>query len=194
MTTPLTLARLATASILAASLGAPAFASPEVKLRIATQAPKGTVWMDALYDIKKKVEKGTKKRIEIDYFTNGTMGDEKVVVEKMEMGTLHGGLFTGIGLGEILPKIRILEVPFLYENKKEIDAMRTALEPELVKGFAEKGFTFLGWAEVGWAYIFSKRKPGNLAELRKRKIWLWQATRSRPRCSRSSGSRGSRSR
>ena len=48
---------------------------------------------------------GTSQCFIIDYFTNGTMGDEKVVVEKMEMGTLHGGLFTGIGLGQILSKM-----------------------------------------------------------------------------------------
>lgn len=164
---------LITAALLGLILS-PGTAQADVSLRIATQAPKGTVWMDALFDVKKKIEKKTKKRVKFQFYANGTMGGEKAVIEKMEMGTLHGGLFTGIGLGDILPKVRILEVPFLYESKAEIDAVRTALEPDFVKGFAAKGFTFVGWAEVGWAYIFSKRKSRNLKDLRKRKIWLWQ--------------------
>ena len=108
--------------------------------------------------IQKKVKKGTKDRVKFLFFPNGTQGDEKAVIEKMQARRIQGGLFTGIGLGEILPKVRILEVPFLYENKAEIDAVKAALEGEFTKGFAEKGFTFLGWAEVGWAYIFSKKR------------------------------------
>ncbi|MBL4846683.1 MAG: TRAP transporter substrate-binding protein DctP [Planctomycetes bacterium] len=163
------------ALILSLGLAAAApVAAQEVKIRIATQAPEGTVWLDAIKDIQKTVAKGTKNRVKFEIFPNGTQGDEKAVIERMDVGVIHGGLFTGIGLGEILPKIRILEVPFLYESTEEIDAVKYALEDEFVKGFEEKGFTFLGWAEVGWAYIFSNKKAKTLPELRKRKIWVWQ--------------------
>jgi TRAP-type C4-dicarboxylate transport system substrate-binding protein len=160
--------------LLVSLLAASAVHAQEIKIRIATQAPEGTVWLDALKDIQKKVKKGTKDRIKFEFFPNGTQGDEKAVIERMEVGVIHGGLFTGIGLGEILPMVRILEVPFLYDTKEEIDAVKKELEAEIVKGFADKGFTFLGWAEVGWAYIFSKKKSANLAQLRQRKIWVWQ--------------------
>lgn len=164
-----------TAALLALGLASalPATAQ-EVKIRIATQAPEGTVWLDAIKDIQNTVSKGTKDRVKFEIFPNGTQGDEKAVIERMEVGVIHGGLFTGIGLGEILPKIRILEVPFLYEDTKEIDAVKYALEEEFTKGFEEKGFTFLGWAEVGWAYIFSNKRAKTLPELRQRKIWVWQ--------------------
>jgi len=151
-------------------------APPSIVLRIATQAPEGTVWMDALKDIRDEVKRGTRDRVELQYFPNGSQGDEKAVIERMQVGLLHGGLFTGIGLGEILPKIRILEIPFLYDNKDntEVDAVKAALEPEFKAGFEEKGFVFLGWSEVGWAHIFSKNESKTLDDLRKRKIWVWQ--------------------
>lgn len=166
--------------VLCALSAAPAWADPPpppppgVTFRIATQAPEGTVWMQALDDIKRSVEGGTKGKVQFQYFPNGSQGDEKAVIERMQVGLIHGGLFTGIGLGEILPAVRILEVPFLYETKHEIDVVRTALEPEFRKGFEEKGFVFLGWAEVGWAYVFSKVEARNLEQLRQRKIWVWQ--------------------
>jgi TRAP-type transport system periplasmic protein len=148
---------------------------PKVTLRIATQAPEGTVWMDALEDIKNTVLKGTKGRVEFKFFPNGSMGEEGAVIEKTKLGMVHGGLFTGIGLGQICSKVRVLEVPFLYEDKAEIDAVKTAFEDEFKSGIDEAGFVFLGWAEVGWAYIFSKVKARNIKELRERKIWVWQA-------------------
>ncbi|MBX3467899.1 MAG: TRAP transporter substrate-binding protein DctP [Planctomycetes bacterium] len=169
------LAALVAAGTFAATPGTDVAAQQRgVTLRIATQAPDGTVWMDALNDIQREIDRGTKGRVAFQFFPNGSQGDEKAVIERMQVGLLHGGLFTGIGLGEILPKVRILEMPFLYRNKEEIDAVKAALEEELRAGFEERGFVFLGWAEVGWAYIFSKQEARNLAELRQRKIWVWQ--------------------
>ena len=168
-------ALLAAAVLLASATPASADPPPPgVTLRVATQAPEGTVWMDALMEIQASVLRGTNGRVRFQFFPNGSQGDEKAVIERMQVGLIHGGLFTGIGLGEILPKIRILEVPFLYENKQEIEAVKRALEDEFVKGFDEKGFVLLGWAEVGWAYIFSKVEARTLDDLRQRKIWVWQ--------------------
>lgn len=166
-------AHLLTLACLGLCAATPA-AAQNVKLNIATQAPEGTVWMDAMGDIKREVEKRSKGRVKLAIFANGNQGDEKAVIERMGLGLLHGGLFTGIGLGEILPAVRILELPFVYRDKAEIDAVREALEPDFKAGFAAKGMVFLGWAEVGWAYIFSKAEARDLEGLRQRKIWRWQ--------------------
>ncbi|MEZ6186565.1 MAG: TRAP transporter substrate-binding protein DctP [Planctomycetota bacterium] len=163
-------------SLCALALAAPVVcAAPKgIRLRIATQAPDGTVWMDAMNDIKREVAKRSKGRVKFEFYPNGSQGDEKAVIERMEAQIMDGGLFTGIGLGEILPKIRILELPFTYRSTEELEAVKAALEDEFQRGFEEQGFVMLGWAEVGWAYIFSKNEARNLEELRKRKIWRWQ--------------------
>ena len=169
-------ARLSTLVLVvaAATLCGPGRAAAQnIKLNIATQAPEGTVWMDAMADIKREVEKRTKGRVKLQIFANGNQGDEKAVIERMGLGLLHGGLFTGIGLGEVLPAIRILELPFVYRDKAELDAVKAALEADFKAGFQAKGMVFLGWAEVGWAYIFSKAEARDLEGLRQRKIWRW---------------------
>jgi TRAP-type C4-dicarboxylate transport system substrate-binding protein len=143
----------------------------KIEIKIATQAPKGTVWMNALEDLAKEVKKSTK--VEFTYFAAGVLGDEKTIARKMQMRAVGGGLFTGIGLGEVLPEVRILELPFFYENVEEIDKVKEALEADFTKHFEEKGYVFLGWAEVGWAYIFTKEEVKSVDDLRKRKIWLW---------------------
>src|SRR5579883_1540128 len=143
----------------------------KIVIKIGTQAPKGTVWMNALEKMAAEIKDKTK--VEFTYFAGGVMGDEATIVNKIEQRQLGGGLFTGIGLGVVLPEVRILELPFFYKDVDEIDKVKKELEPDLKKHFEDKGYVFLGWAEVGWAYIFSKEEAKNLEELKKKKIWLW---------------------
>jgi TRAP-type C4-dicarboxylate transport system substrate-binding protein len=145
-----------------------------LELRIATQAPQGTVWIEALERIANEVRERTKGRVAFQLLTGGVQGDEKAVVDKMKIGLLHGGLFTGIGLGHVLPEVRILELPFFYDSYGDLEQVRRTIEPDITKGFEEKGCVFLGWADVGWAYIFSKDEVRNIEELKRRKIWLWE--------------------
>src|SRR5437763_14078962 len=134
-----------------------------IKIKIGTQAPKGTVWLNALEKLSKELK--TKSGVEFVFFHGGNMGTEAECARKIKDRDLGGGLFTGIGLGEILPEVRILELPFFYETVDEIDAVKKELEPDMKKHFEEKGFIFLGWAEVGWAYIFYNEEAKNPAEL-----------------------------
>ena len=161
---------------LAALLIAPATpAVAKTKIRIATQAPKSTVWMKAMSDIARDVRKKTKGKVQFKFYPNGTLGDEKVVKDRIKTGELDGGLFTGIGLGLILPKVRILELPFLYRvGTDEVDKVREMIEDEVIEGFDRQGYVFLGWCEVGTAFLFSMVEARNLEELRKRRIWVWQ--------------------
>lgn len=163
----------------AAVLTAAVFAAPparaQVKVKVATQAPKGTLWMEAMDDIAKAVKKKTKKRVVFKFYPNGTLGDEKVVINRMKTNEIDGGLFTGIGLGQVLPKIRVLELPFIYRNgTDEHDRVRDLIEAEIIKDFDRQGYIFLGWSEVGWAYMFSKVESPDLEALQSRKCWFWQ--------------------
>lgn len=164
---------LPVAALVLAGTGALTTADDDEKItiKIATQAPKGTVWMNALETLNKEIK--TKANVEFVFFHGGSMGTEAEVARKIQDRDLGGGLFTGIGLGDVLPEVRILELPFFYETTEEIDLVKVELEADMKKHFEEKGYVFLGWAEVGWAYIFSKEESKTLAELKKRKIWLW---------------------
>lgn len=167
------LLKIALGAALIMSVGVQAEA--KTKISIGTQAPKGTTWMKAMEDIAKKVKKATKGKVIFKFYPNGTLGDEKVIINRMKTDEIDGGLFTGIGLGQILPKVRVLELPFIYRiGSGEHDAVRNAIEKEIIEGFDKKGYVFLGWGEVGWAYLFSKINSPDLESLRQRKAWFWQ--------------------
>src|SRR5947209_121528 len=112
----------------------------KITIKIASQAPKGTVWMNELESLAKEVK--SKSNVELQFFAGGVMGDEATIARKIQQRTVGGGLFTGIGLGEVLPEVRILELPFFYKDTNEIDQVKKELEPDLKKHFEEKGYVF----------------------------------------------------
>ena len=164
------------ALLLACLLGlAPAAGgAPSYTLKFATLLPVGTGWSKLIDDWVKQVEAKSGGRLRFRMYGGGVMGDEPDVLRKIRKGQLHGGLFTGYGIGHIYSPARVLEVPFLFKNVAESDYVRDRLMPELEKGFRAHGFELLGWPEIGFIHLFSTRPIHNLDEVRQRHIWLWQ--------------------
>ena len=165
--------RYLTLLVLLTALSANANAKTYV-LKFATLVPTGTSWTNLLDDWAREVEKKSKGRLKLKMYPGGVMGDEPDVVRKIRKGQLHGGMFTGYGIGRIYSPARVLEVPFLFKNTRESDYVRKKMMPELQAGFRKKGFELLGWPEVGFIHFFSKQPIKSMDGLRKAKIWLWQ--------------------
>lgn len=156
-----------------AVLSANAYAA-EFTLKFATLAPQGSTWMNLLEDWGKTVKERSNGRLEFKFYPGGVQGDEPDVLKKIRFGQLHGGAFTGYGIGQMYSPARVLEMPFLFDNYAEIDHVRAKLMPEFETGFREHGYRLLGWMEVGFVYFFSQQPVANLDELKRRRIWLWQ--------------------
>ncbi len=143
-------------------------------LKFATLMPTGTVWSKILDNWVKEVEQKSDGRIKFKMYSGGVMGDEPDVLRKIRKGQLHGGMFTGYGIGRIYSPARVLEMPFLFRNVNESDHVREQLMPELEIGFRESGFELLGWPEVGFIHFFSTKRITSLDDIKKLRIWLWQ--------------------
>jgi len=143
-------------------------------LKFATLIPTGTKWSNTFDDWVKQVEEKSQGRIKFKVYAGGVMGDEPDVLRKIRKGQLHGGLFSGYGIGRIYSPARILELPFLFKNTDESDYVRNKLMPDIELGFKDNGFELLGWPEVGFIHFFSKHKIQSLDDMRKSRIWLWQ--------------------
>lgn len=146
----------------------------EYTLKFATLAPPGSTWMNLLEDWGRTVQERSGGRLEFKFYPGGVQGDEPDVLKKMRFGQLHGGAFTGYGIGQMYSPARVLELPFLFENYAEIDHVRTRLMPEFEQGFQNHGYRLLGWMEVGFVYFFSQQPIDDFDDLKQRRIWLWQ--------------------
>jgi TRAP-type transport system periplasmic protein len=68
-----------------------------------------------------------------------------------------------------------LELPFLFRNYQEVDAVTKKIQPKLEAGFEKKGFELLGWTEAGFVNIFSNKPIKGVADLKGAKVWMWEA-------------------
>jgi TRAP-type C4-dicarboxylate transport system substrate-binding protein len=143
-------------------------------LKFATLMPTGTAWSKILDDWTKEVEEKSNGRIQFKMYSGGIMGDEPDVLRKIRKGQLHGGMFTGYGIGRIYSPARVLEMPFLFKNVNESDYVREQLMPDLEIGFRESGFELLGWPEVGFIHFFSTQRITSVDDIKQLRIWLWQ--------------------
>ena len=146
----------------------------KVTIKFATLAPEGSTWMKVMKEMDLEFRKKTDGRAKFKIYPGGISGDEKDVVRKMRVGQLHAAGFSGVGLGEILPQVRSLDLPFLFRNEKEVDFIEEKYFDYFYKAFEEKGHILLGWAEIGPVYIFSNKEVRSLSDMQSLKMWMWE--------------------
>jgi TRAP-type C4-dicarboxylate transport system substrate-binding protein len=144
------------------------------QLKFATLAPTGTAWTDLLEDWAEEVRIKSDGRLTFKIYAGGVQGDEPDVLRKIRFGQLHGGAFTGYGIGHFYSPARALELPFLFNSLDEVDHVRGKLMPEIGQGYRDNGYELLGWMEVGLVRFFSKEPLYSVDDLRKQRIWQWQ--------------------
>ncbi|MBC2717365.1 MAG: TRAP transporter substrate-binding protein DctP [Desulfobacteraceae bacterium] len=148
--------------------------SAQTKIKIAHIAPEGSTWDRILREFNEELKEKTDNRVSFQIYSGGVAGDDKGVLSKVRIGQLDGGAFTGVGMGDILPEVRILDLPFFLTNEGEFERVRTGLTPYFKKAFAEKGFILIGWIDAGFVYFYSAKPIHNLEELQRTKVWAWE--------------------
>ena len=160
------------AAALTLALAAPAGAQTVIKF--ATLAPDGSTWMKQLGELSKDLEKETGGKLKFKFYPGGVAGDEKDVVKKIRIGQLHAAGFTGVGLGEVAPEVRLLDAPWLFRSRAELEAVRAKFSKELQASVEKGGFVLLGWTDLGSVYVFSKIAIAGPADMKKAKMWVWE--------------------
>ncbi len=150
------------------------FAGKGNRIKIATLAPEGSTWMRTLRELDKELKKETGGRLSFKFYPGGVSGDEKDVIRKMRIGQVHAAGFTGVGLGELLPESRVLDLPFLFENDQEVEHVYDKLQGYFAEKFEQKDYVLLGWAPVGWVHFFSKKEIVSIDDIRQTKTWMWE--------------------
>ncbi len=145
-----------------------------VVIKFATLAPEGTPWMNLMQEMNQEVQRQTHGEVSFRFYPGGVAGDERDVIRKIRINQLHGGAFSGFGLGDILPEIRALELPMLFRDQAEAEHVVAALRHHLAATFTQKGFVLLSLDEAGPVYIFSQRPIRSRDDLSRARMWTWQ--------------------
>jgi len=151
----------------------PAEAAEKHIIKFATLAPEGSAWMKTMRAAESAIKEKSRGEVIFRVYPGGVAGDELDVLRKMRIGQIHAAAFSGVGFGEILPMVRVLDLPFLFRGYPEIDKVHEELEGYFSQNFLEKGFVLLSWAEVGNVHLFSKQPIQKVEDIARRKVWTW---------------------
>jgi len=117
-----------------------------------------------------RVNELTEGQLNAKVYLNGILGDERSVMEQVQMGSIE---FTRTGypvLSGLVPEIDIFGLPYLFDN---VDHMYAVIDGPIGKTIEDKlkneGLIILGWFDYGARSILAKkpiRKPEDLNGLR----------------------------
>ncbi len=144
------------------------------ELKLALVAPEGSTWSKVMNEWNQELVQRTGGNVKLKIYAGGVLGDERDVVRKMQIGQVHIGGFTGLGLGIVNPSVRVLELPMLFNTYEEADIVTKKVQPKLSAGFEQKGFELLGWAETGFVNIFSNKPIATRENMDGMKMWMWE--------------------
>jgi TRAP-type transport system periplasmic protein len=136
-------------------------------LKVGTLAPGDSPWGQVFKVWAKAVDEKSNHSIALQWFWNGTQGDENQMVGKIRTGQLDGAAITAVGLGQIYKHVLVFQMPGVFSTWQKLDSARNQMKGKLEPEFSNAGFTVLGWGDVGAAKMMSNgfevRRPADLA-------------------------------
>jgi TRAP-type C4-dicarboxylate transport system substrate-binding protein len=159
---------------LIALLIVPAAGAQGLRLKIATMAPDGTIWMKGLQKAADEIKDRTDGRVSFRFYPGGTMGADSAVLRKIRIGQLHGGVVLAGSLADVDPDLEIYSLPLLFRSTGEVDYVRERMDQILIDGLETKGFVAFGFTETGFTYLMSAKPTRTFDDLKGRKAWMMQ--------------------
>jgi len=141
-------------------------------IKIATLAPEGSGWMNAMRTGAAEIGQRTEGRVKFKFYGGGVQGNDKQVLRKMRIGQLHGGAFTSTVLGKFQKDAVLYGMPMLFNNLEEVRFARDRMDDRLRELLEQAGYVNFGFAGGGFAHIMSTRPIANLDDLQGLKVWI----------------------
>ena len=141
----------------------------EIRLRIGTVVPRGSLWHDTLQYIAQDWQRIVGPGLKVVIHPDSQLGDETDMVRKARGGIIEAVGLSSVGLSRIDDSVSCLQVPMMLESYEELDYVRERVAPDLERRIESRGFKVLHWADGGWVYLFTRqgaRTPDDLRRLR----------------------------
>lgn len=111
---------------------------------------------------KELVEEKTNGAVKIEIYPNGSLGDERDMVEGLQLGTVDIVLSSTGPLGNFVPQINVVDLPFLFRDKQHAySVLDGEIGQNLLKKFEPEGIIGLAFWENGFRHITNSKRPIN---------------------------------
>ena len=142
-------------------IGTPASAA-EVNIRIgwATTDSETDAYRFAARAFAAALEKAAPGRFQVSYFPNRQLGDEKEMVQGMQIGTVDAALITNSIVANVEPGFLVNDLPFLYANTEQAHRILDGeLGNKLFERLAKKNIVGLAFCESGFRNMINNVRP-----------------------------------
>lgn len=145
----------------------------ETVLKATDTHPAGYPTVVAVESMGKKLETQSNGRYKIQMFPGAVLGQEKEVVEQVQLGAIQ---ITRVSLGvvgPVVPEVDVFNMPFIF---RDIPHMRKVIDgpigDELLKKITDSpaGLVALGWMDGGARSLYTKKPVKTPADLAGQKI------------------------
>lgn len=144
------------------------------EIKIATVAPKGSVYHRVLQDMGEKWRAAEGPGARFVVYTDSAQGPEAETVRRMRIGQLQASMLSIVGLSEIDDSVSALQkIPLMFRSWDEVDYVREHLRPDLEQRLRAKGFVVLFWGEGGFVQFFSKSPYTMPDQYKASRIFAW---------------------
>jgi TRAP-type C4-dicarboxylate transport system substrate-binding protein len=148
-----------------------------VLIKLATLAPEGTVFYEALLHLAQQWEQLSDGTVKLRIYPGGVSGNEYDMVRKLRIGQIQAAVLSSIGTMLIDPSYTVLQVPGMIPSYEQLDYCRKKLEPVFEKRFSAKGYKILNYGDAGHIYFFVDENVSDIKKLQQKKICTFTGDR-----------------
>lgn len=146
------------AALIIAAVILPAAVTAQTKIKLAHVVNERDGFHIAAVKFKELVETRTGGKVIIELFPNATLGDERTLLEGMQMGTVDMGVITNGPVANFLPEIAVFELPFLFGSRKQAyDVLDGPIGQELLQKLEKVNLVGLAYAERGFRNLTNSK-------------------------------------
>ena len=136
-------------------------AQPQVKtIKLAHVVNEKDPYHITALKFKEVVESKSQGKIKVEVYPNASLGDERALIEGMQMGTVHAGVITNGPIGNFLPELAVFEMPFLFANEAEVyKILDGPVGQKMLAKFDTINLKGLAFAERGFRNLTNSKRP-----------------------------------
>jgi tripartite ATP-independent transporter DctP family solute receptor len=155
---------LAVATCLVLGLGVEVEAATKQVLKLGTILPVDNILTENAQEFAKKVNERTKGEVEVVVYPNSQLGNERDLMEGLQLGTVQMAEVSGGVMSTFVPETGVFSLPFVFRDWDHLD--KVLKNQPVVNRLDEitlkkSGIRTLGWMEQGFRVTLTVKKPIN---------------------------------
>ncbi len=106
------------------------------------------------------VEEKSNGSIKVNVFHSSQLGNERDLVEGMQLGTVEMGLISTGPIAGFVPEVMLLDLPYIIEDIEHAEKVLDGEIGEFIDGkFLDAGIRNLAWWEQGFRSVYNNTRP-----------------------------------